>query len=639
MRFLNLIIFSLIPFILFSQKKDYKLGEIDRSYFEMTSCPWDSSAAAFYILDYGVTRFDATFDIEFTGHVRLKILNSSEFDRADVSLLYNAKKGAPKLKAFTYNLENGEVVATELEKSGIFKENIEGDTYELKFTMPNVKEGSIIEYRYTLDMGSYYRLNTWYFQTSIPVEKSEYHVFIPDWLTYQRLMTPYVPLDFAEIYKESATYGTQSVGVSHHHYEAYNVPAFKDEPYVACDNDVISKLDFELRTTSFPGRLTETILPNTYGELCKKLVEDDYWSKDLQKAPYAKNIMLTLLGGDSGLTDKERAMKLFDYVKSFDKNDETSFNLKKCLDTKSGTDTELNRLLIAMLNEDGLKAEPVRISTRAHGKLDPIYPIVSKFNHTIVKLTLGSETILLDASEKNAQFGVLPKYWINGSGLVINGTEEWIELKPFENNGKSVAGEFEIVDGKLVGKLQVRRKGYDAWEFDKSIDKSGEKEYKEKLEKEMENWVISEHSIDKGDDINTTDENIEIEIEGKVEDLGNVLYLNPVVYGQMLTNPFKKPERKYPVNWGAPESEVYYCKIKIPEGYGVESLPEKFTVALPGNTGSANYSVTVANNDLVIVQRLRMNKSEYTAEEYPYIREFHAQLVAKQAEQIVLKKL
>jgi hypothetical protein len=640
MRNLKLIILLVLPILSYAQGRDYKLGEIDRSYFEMTHCPWDSSAGAFYILDYGVTRFDANFDIEFTGFVRIKILNSSEFKRADVTIPYNLNKGAPKIKAFTHNLVDGQVVTSELEKDGIFKEKVLDKDYELKFTLPNVKEGSIIEYQYTVNHGNYYRLNTWSFQTAIPVEKSEYHLYIPEWLTYQRLMTPYIPLNVADISWENATIAGRSVRVDHHHYEAWKVPAFKDEVYVASDRDVISKIDFELKTTQFPGQVIRTILPASWSEVSKKLYEEDYWNRDLQKASWSKDIQLALFATNPEMSDLEKANKLFDYVKAFEKSDEPSFTLKKALDEKKGTDTELNRLLIAMLNEAGLKAEPVRLSTRSNGMLHPMFPIVSKFNHTIARLTLGDQVYLLDASEKNSVFGVLPKYCVNGKGLVINGNEEWIDLNPYENNGESVAADFEISDdGVLVGTLQVRRKGYDAWEFDKKVEKAGKDKYKEEVVKNQENWNIEEHSIDKGDIIDTTDETFKMEVEGKVEDLGDVLYVNPFVFGQMTKNPFKTPERKYPVNWGAPESDVYYCKIKLPEGFAVESLPELFRVGLPENAGSVIYSVVENNGYLVVTYRYKMNKVEYGAEEYAYLRELHAQIVAKQAEQIVLKRL
>jgi hypothetical protein len=48
-------------------------------------------------------------------------------------------------------MENGKVVETKLEtKASVFKEKINKNLVIKKFTFPNIKEGSIIEYEYKL---------------------------------------------------------------------------------------------------------------------------------------------------------------------------------------------------------------------------------------------------------------------------------------------------------------------------------------------------------------------------------------------------------------------------------------------------------------------------------------------------------
>ena len=52
--------------------------------------------------------------------------------------------------ASTYNLENGQVSATQLDKQDIYTTRTDRRHSEKKFTLPAVKEGSIIEYTYTI---------------------------------------------------------------------------------------------------------------------------------------------------------------------------------------------------------------------------------------------------------------------------------------------------------------------------------------------------------------------------------------------------------------------------------------------------------------------------------------------------------
>jgi predicted PilT family ATPase len=80
------------------------------------------------------------------------------------------------------------------------------------------------------------------------------------------------------------------------------------------------------------------------------------------------------------------------------------------------------------------------------------------------------------------------------------------------------------------------------------------------------------------------------------------------------------------------------CKIKLPEGFTVDELPKPKVIILPNNSGKYTYNVTLMGNTLNVVSMLQINKSLFIQEEYPNLREFYNQIVAKQAEQIVLKK-
>ena len=59
---------------------------------------------------------------------------------------------------------------------------------------------------------------------------------------------------------------------------------------------------------------------------------------------------------------------------------------------------------------------------------------------------------------------------------------------------------------------------------------------------------------------------------------------------------------------------------------------------LPDNAAKYAYSVTQNGNAIMLTSNLQINNSLFSQEEYPNLREFYNQVVAKQAEQIVLKK-
>ncbi|MEQ9405278.1 MAG: DUF3857 domain-containing protein [Cyclobacteriaceae bacterium] len=637
MRHHLILIICLCAFLTVHAQKKHKFGEFDEKYFEMTHCPIDSSAGAFVILNYGTSRLDHNYEIEFLYHGIIKILNTSEFKRADIKIPYSKNDRVGNFKASTYNFENGEIVESSISRKETLNEELDEDSRSFNFTFPNVKEGSIIEYQYSVNYGSIYRLNTWYFQQSIPTLRSEYRIVIPAFLYYQRLLTG-EPLQKADVTYENLPFGNSSQRHQIHEYLALNVPAFKDEVYVAAESDYISKIDFELKETRIPGLAPKKILADSYGAYAKDLSESDYWQRIRDSKFTGETVEVIKSSSDSELATA-KALYYFvrdNYEEDYDVNYET---LRRVHKEQKGTARELNMVLAAMYNEAGLEVDMVRLSTRAHGKLHPYIPISRKFNYTVVRLKIGEETFLLDASEENIPFGVLPKFCLNGKGLVIAPQEEWVTLEPFKSSGVTYSGDFDVLeDGILEGTLTMRRNGYSAWGFTEDMEDEDEEKYKETFAENRDNWVITDHQIGELEDETKIDEKIELEVEDKLDDLGDILYLNPILMAQIVDNPFKKEERTFPINYGAPNTTTHLYKFNLGDFYEVEELPQPKSVALPNKSGRFLYSVTSSENVITLTCRISISKDEIPAADYPYLKEFYAQIVEKQGEQIVLRR-
>jgi hypothetical protein len=78
------------------------------------------------------------------------------------------------LKGVTYNLENGKVIETKLESGSIFKDKLSKYYTVRKFTLPAIKEGSILEYTYVIKSDYLFNLQPWEFQGEYPRLWSEY---------------------------------------------------------------------------------------------------------------------------------------------------------------------------------------------------------------------------------------------------------------------------------------------------------------------------------------------------------------------------------------------------------------------------------------------------------------------------------
>jgi hypothetical protein len=119
---------------------------------------------------------------------------------------------------------------------------------------------------------------------------------------------------------------------------------------------------------------------------------------------------------------------------------------------------------------------------------------------------------------------------------------------------------------------------------------------------------------------------------------GNTIYFNPFIIGHADENPFKTEKREYPVDFVNTFEEFYMAKIAIPEGYAIEELPQSKIFALANNAGRYTYNLIQTGNVLTLISSFSINKPMFIQDDYHHLREFYNLVIAKQAEQIVLKK-
>lgn len=199
------ILLNVFAFLCFSSiaqdKPDIKFNHVVPEDFSITKLKVDTSYGAVIIADIGSSSFEGNtkgwFSLIYKHQRRIKIINKKGFDLASVEIpLYissksNAEEKLDALKASTYNLENGTVVETKLGKDAIFKDKQDKSHVVKKFTMPAIKEGSIIEYSYTINSDFLFNLQPWIFQGSYPRVWSEYELDLPNFFEYVFLAQGY----------------------------------------------------------------------------------------------------------------------------------------------------------------------------------------------------------------------------------------------------------------------------------------------------------------------------------------------------------------------------------------------------------------------------------------------------------------
>jgi hypothetical protein len=672
MRVFTFLLLLLATFQATAQKQP-KFGDIPIEDLTMTSYPADTSAAAVILSDYGTSTIEYSqsqgFKLRFQRTKRIKILQKSGLDWANqVVYLYRDGGEDEKIggvKGSTYNLVNGKVEETELSKQNIFKEHRDENTDIVKVTFPNVREGSVVEFSYNVVSDFLFNFQDWDFQTTIPTRWSEYKANIPEYFHYDRYMQGYVVLHVNETNQTSRTINLTEVSrpsggfrsggtggqisnneVRYQEYSyrwvAKDVPAFRIEPYMTTHRDFISQINFELNEIRFPNQPVQTMMGSWEG-INKKYYE--HLGSEINGNGHLKDLIAVAIGGAS--SNEEKIASIVTYVKA-NVNWDGSFRkfldkgMKKVLDEKSGSSSEVNVLLGSMLEKAGFQVAPVLISTRDHGMIREHVPNSSQFNYVVCLVTVDGKQYLLDATEKFLPGNFLPQRCLNGNGLVL-GKEgyQWINLETKMRSRVVASAEFELSpEMTLTGKVKFDNSGYAALNKRKQYFSKGQDDYVKDVLSARSSWDVQKAEIENAEQLaNNFVEHVVVTVTENVTSAGDVVYIDPFVCSGYKTNPFKLEKREYPVNYGNPEEDVLTFKLTIPQGFGLEEKPENKVLSLPQNAGRFLYSVSVTGNVVQITSMVTINKSTFVGDEYPALREFYNQIVAKQAEQIVLKKL
>jgi hypothetical protein len=76
----------------------------------------------------------------------------------------------------------------------------------------------------------------------------------------------------------------------------------------------------------------------------------------------------------------------------------------------------------------------------------------------------------------------------------------------------------------------------------------------------------------------------------------------------------------------------------LPDGYVVDELPKSARVVLNGDEGSFEYLIVNQAGMVQLRCRLKLNRANFTPDDYIPLRNFFALVVSKEGESVVLKK-
>ncbi len=654
----------------FSQEKSkVQFGKVSPADFALPPSPAiDTNTNAVILSDIGSVHFvgnkHSFFSYVYQRQTRIKLLNKRAFeDLASVVVGYRKQDEASakldKVSASTYNLENGQVVETKLAKTDIFETRINKWYVEDKFTLPAVKENSIIEYTYTVTSPYDDEFPSWEFQSKdYPCLWSEFQINVPQALLYVLVKQGIHAYTVDKGSEGQANYSLtkppenyyaaqpENFNVSAttviHRWVMKDIPAFREEEYLSTADNYIDKIEFQLSKTSDGETYTDH--KNSWKQATEELLNDEDFGGTLDEDDGLISAAIAQATGSSS-DPLEQARDIYYFMTShFTCDGYNNFylrtDLRDVIKKNSGSVGDINLLLIAMLRKKGLRADPVVLSTREFGYNLVTYPILKRLNYVVVRLKVDGKVYYLDAAHSQLGFGQLPGNCYNGHARIISNTdsgsvyfyadslnEKKFTLVILTNTDKGMEGSFQAILGHEESYLLRRRLG---------------------VEKETDYFKLIQASF--GDDLHISnggvdsltkpEEPVKVHYDFRMNETAgqSPIYLNPMWWDNSRENPFKAAERKYPVEMPYLKDEMYIFSMEIPDGYVVDEMPKSARVALNGNQGSFEYLIGQQGGMIQLRCHLKLNRATFSPDDYSTLRDFYAYVVKKEAETIVLKK-
>tara|TARA_R110002049_G_scaffold27897_6_gene95594 strand:- start:2359 stop:4386 length:2028 start_codon:yes stop_codon:yes gene_type:complete len=674
MKFSTLLLLSFL-LSTFAYSQNYKFGKVSKEELQEKVNPAypDADATVLY-REYKVYysfQQSIGFTLNTEVYERIKIYNPEGYNWGTRGVkVYNYNEDREEIstiKGVTYNLVDGSIEKDKLGSDGVFEERINNYYKGHKFTMPNLKPGSVIEYEYKIT-SPFYSIDNVDLQYEIPIKKEFVEIKVPEFYVFRNYNNPQSNLSFQfdeeskdvkiEIRGRSGLgtvdynsfgsdrnkgYGSRLVTYKEKKYtlDETNVPPLKDEGYVDNLDNYKAKSIWELIMINDPDGVPKPYATD-WEAVTKSIYENDNFVNELNKTDYfQEDVATAIAGNDDPLSKMSLLLSLAKSKVKWNNGHGffPEFGVRKAYKEGVGNSGDVNLMLISMLRSVNLNANPVLISTRENGI--PVFPTRYGFNYVVAGVESGGKLYLLDATDPTSNVGLLPERAMNWQGRLIrpDGTSNWVGLYPNYTSKKLTYVQAEISNDIANIKVRERLGQHYAKDYrDKYANTNVESQIKG-IDKNSEDVTISNFKVD---ELNTLKPNITRSYEAQstslVENLNGEIYISPMLFFARSENPFKEESRTYPLFFDYPKSHKFTITIKIPEGYKVGTIPTGAKANLTDDTISYTYLVQEAGTNLQVSVALEVNTPIIVAQDYEYVKSLFDLIVEKEKEKIVLIK-
>ena len=513
------------------------------------------------------------------------------------------------IKATAFNQEGSKVVKTSLKKSDIKTTKIDEQNYQVEFTVPNVKAGTVIEYEYNIHSQLFWQLRDWYAQCEIPVVYAKLDMNIPNYLIFniedhgiQRLTYTCTVGSLKYKVESDPLALPMSVNTNHYVYIGRDLKGMPKDDYVWNAQDYWAGITAELKTYRLRG-MNQMDYANTWEQIDAMILDTDDLGQHLNDhSPLIDELKEAKIEEIASLRERTDAVYqlVMSKVKWNGKYELSPGPTFETLNKRRGSNADINLLLIQSLHDVGLTAAPVMLRTRNLGLLPYNFPSIRKLSTFIVGVIMPiGGNIYLDASNKNGWLNALPNVMlVERARLIQKGKKgEWVNLQNVSKSEKSTVIDAKLsADGLLTGKQTTR-------------DVIGD--YKS---------LPSEADFTK---------------KGQVAD--GQISICPFP-DKVIENHFTAETRKMPVEFPCISSNRIVINITLPDGYAMIGEPRNTTVTTPDKGVEGRILTTSSEGRIQLSCQFSINKISHSEKNYAELRQIFDMLTKYTSEELIIKK-
>lgn len=566
------------------------------------------------------------------------------------------------LKATTYNLdESGKVTEQNLEKKDILLEQYSQNMDIVKFSIPGIKDGSVVVYRYTMINGINKR--KWQFQReAVPVHFSRFDYNASEYALITATTKTSVPFksydsqkkfnknkDLAASVNETESLSIHGqLNVTYRSWIRRNIPPFKTEPFSADEGQLLENVIIYFN--GFFGQGYQRPLVESW-ESVNKL-----WYTQLFKDAYAKNNFI-----DEKVNELKAAQKdtlallkaIYGFVQQNYMVNNAEGDLRKTYTSRQGSGKKINELLCAMYRNAGFQSDIVLIANKQSEPLNPFLYNVEDITNIVTCVVSNGVMYFADASQKHLPFGYLHTDLYNGytrivnrdggtavelhPGLASNTTSTFVSIKPAEESKENYIYKFSLK--KTLGiydAVGLRER----WKTDSIL-----------FRKDL---MGNPYDMNNSDGLNITDvrfenaENVEerliMIVEGTLSNSKNTdqIFLDPFFSKLYDKNPVgSEARRDHDFVFSNPTKNIYTFSLQLNDKYTVDNEMAPIKLQFGAN-GAIKYQLDTKFNKEANIYTLKYtyeNKAhQIPATESADVKSFYDAIVKSYTQKIIIKK-